>query len=510
MKIKNKTFISLLVVLLIVAVTSLYFLVRRTPEGTLKNNRSFYNIDAYLNSDKKTISAKEIVKLRNNYNSPLKALVFHLYADSYNSAETEASSGSTRGPLTEEEKGDINITSVKVNNIKKSYSDEKQILKISLDKPLKPGEIAEVQVDFSVKLPMDKLAFGYYSDQYSIVNWYPILSMYDEKAQSWDENVFYPIGESNYSDCADYKIELNVPKGMVVAATGIETAKKEDDKRNKLTFEAEKVRDFAFFASKEYKIVSKVVEGIKVNSYYFDEDSSAKRMLDLACKSIEFYNKTFGKYPYNQYNIVETYYNNGAMEYPCIAQMSRYQKLSEDYANDLLTYFDLDVVHETGHQWFYSAVGNDEFKEPVLDESFTSYVTALFYENTFGKYGALAVKASFLKTPIHDSDPIVRAVNKYSSNSEYVKLIYYHAPVVLEDFRQRVGSEKLIEVFKDYYEKYKFKNATFEGFLEVVKAHCGSENSDFLKKSLTSGDYSMDRLILSQDELSKIPRSYVY
>lgn len=168
------------------------------------------------------------------------------------------------------------------------------------------------------------------------------------------------------------------------------------------------------------------------------------------------------------------------------------------------------MVHETGHQWFYSAVGNDEFKEPVLDESFTSYVTALFYENTFGKYGALAVKASFLNTPIHDSDPIVRAVDKYSSNSEYVKLIYYHAPVVLEDFRQRVGSEKLIEVFKDYYEKYKFKNTTFEVFLEVVKAHCGSENSDFLKKSLTSGNYSMDRLILSQDELSKIPRSYVY
>lgn len=33
----------------------------------------------------------------------------------------------------------------------------------------------------------------------------------------------------------------------------------------------------------------------------------------------------------------------------------------------------LDVAHEVAHEWFYAAVGNDQYREAWLDESFAVY-----------------------------------------------------------------------------------------------------------------------------------------
>jgi len=35
------------------------------------------------------------------------------------------------------------------------------------------------------------------------------------------------------------------------------------------------------------------------------------------------------------------------------------------------------AAHELGHQWWYSIVGNDQYREPWLDESAASYADAL-------------------------------------------------------------------------------------------------------------------------------------
>lgn len=473
------------------------------PTINLKDNRTAYQIDAILNTENKTLIGHEIVKLRNNYGSTLKELVFHLYPDSYNSAETKPSIGITPKPLNKDEIGDIKIDTLEVNSVGTKYTENNQVLKIPLPKELRPGEITEITVDFTLKVPNDRDRLGYYRDQYSITNWYPILSIYDEKTSSWDENAFFPVGESNYSDCADYNVEISVPKGMVVATTGVETSKKTGTSRDKVTFQADDIRDFDFFASMDYKVLSREVDGVRVNSYYMKQEGTSKRMLDLACKSLQFFNKTYGKYPYPEYDVVETYLDGGAMEYPAITQMPPYPKLNEQYGDRNLTFYDEAVVHETGHQWFYSTVGNNEFKEPVLDESFTSYATALFFENLFGEYNPLAVKGAFLTTPLKSSGPISRSSDKYSW-SDFEMVVYRMGPAALEDLRRKVGQDKFVDVFKTYYEKYKFKNATLEGFLDIVREKCGAEASDYARKAFTSEDYSMESMVVSKDELNKI------
>lgn len=470
---------------------------------SLKDNRTAYKIQVSFDEKNKKLFAYERVKFRNNYSTALKDVVFHLYPDSYNTAETRPSIGDTPKSLKRSEIGDIKINSVTYNGKKVKYSEDKQILKFKLDKELKPGEEAEVVIDFTLKIPLSQDRLGYYGDEYSIANWYPILSIYDEKQGLWDENPFHPVGESNYSDCSDYQVEILVPKGMVVVTTGVQQNKEKLEEMEKLTFQAENVRDFVFFMSEDYKVVSKDVNGVRVNSYYIKHESTAKRMLDLACKSLEFFSQTYGEYPYSEYDVVETPLSGGAMEYPTVTQMGYYNRMPETPNPKSLSFEDEAVVHETAHQWFYSIIGNNEFKDPILDESFTSYATARFFENEYGEYNKLAVKGSFLAYIYDYNPPIYRSTDQYSWN-DFAVIVYKIGPIVLEDLRRKVGDEKFDDIFKTYYNKYKYKNASLEGFLDIVEEKGGSEVSEYIRKAFTSKDYSVEAMKLTDEEVKKI------
>jgi hypothetical protein len=467
--------------------------------------RTIYTFDLQLNDEDKSIKVRESVKFVNTYNSSLKELVLHLYPDSYNSAETLPRIGEKKLPITNEELGDIKINSFKINNTPAQYTEDNQLLKVNLHKELKPGEAIELDIEFTLKMPKGKDRLSYYQGQYSLTNWYPIMSIYNEQTNTWNENPFSPVGESNYSQCSDYKLTITAPKGIAPVTTGVMLSKEASGDTDKISFEALNTRDFVLFMSKDYKVLSKEIDGIKINCYYLKEENTAKRMLDLAAKSLAYFSNTFGKYPYPEYDVVETFLQSGAMEYPAVTQLGPYSDLSPEFNEENFTYIDQAIVHETAHQWWYSAVGNNEHDEPMLDETLASYTTALFFENFFGEYGLRAVKDSFLSAPIKDAGPIYRSVDK-TTWPDYTKAVYKLGPAALEDLRQKVGHEKFIHILKSYFNKYKFKNATFENFLEVIKEEAGSEVSNYARSIFTSKDYSNDKLLLPQEEAQKIRR----
>lgn len=463
--------------------------IHKIKKSSLERTR--YDMDLTLNDENKTITGHEVVKLKNNYGVDLKQIVFHLYADSYNSADTMPDVGKKRSEVTKEELGDINISSVKTSEGVKKYTQDKEVLKITLKKPLKKDEETEVNIAFKLKIPEGKQRLGYFQNVISVTNWYPILSIYDKKSGTFDENPFCPVGESNYSESSDYKVNITVPKGMILATTGVKASENKSGSQDKYTFEAKNNRDFDMFMSKDYKVVTSEIDGIKVNSYYFDYESAAKRMLNLACDTIKFFDSKIGKYPFTEYNIAETYLNGGDMEYPTITQMSDYGNMNETYNDRNLGQFDDAIIHETLHQWWYSTVGNNEFKESFLDESLATYFTAYFMSAKFGGSALYGVESL---RPINDNrfeeylkecEPITRSVDKFKSLEEYEGAIYTQAPIIIEQFRQKVGDEKFIDIFKEYYEKYEFKIGTMDNFYNVVEEQCGKDNEEWLKEQLT-------------------------
>ncbi len=491
-----------------------------------------YNMDLDFNASTKTLTGNEEVTIKNNTGTNLKDLVFHLYPDSYNKKETMPSQVGIPGTkdLTEVQKGDISIDKVLVNDKEVKFTQDNQILKINLDEDFKSNEDVKIYVGFKLKLPMGTSRLGYMDNDYSLTNWYPILSMYDTKENKWDENTFNVIGESNYSDMADYNVNLKVPKDYVVASTGKESEKSSEKDSKVMNLNASNVRDFVIMMSPNYKVLSKEIDGIKVNSYYIvkngeDDNSTAQNVLDSAVGAVKFFSQQFGKYPYDELDLMESHLSGGAMEYPQIIQMPMYpQKISNSNRNNESSmsssyensFISEAAVHEVGHQWWYVTVGNNEFKEPFLDESLTAFSTAYYFEKAEGEYS----KNSILRMiSVYSGENIGRFTSQYkfasigsgvdkfnkdSTGSGYSLVIYGKGPLLIEDLRKKVGDTVFLDIMQTYFKEYKFKNSSIEGFLSVIEKKAGETVSDAIKASLNSDNYTAENLKLTDEQIQKM------
>ncbi len=150
-------------------------------------NLTRYDINIKLNTKNHTIEGEQNIKFVNTYNSDLKELVFHLYPDAYKSYETMPAIGGMfhmeGREITEEEKGYIKIHKVCVDEKEVKYTNDNQILKIKMQEPLKVGKEIDVKIKFILKVPEGNHRLHHVGGTYSLTNWYPILSIYDEKTK---------------------------------------------------------------------------------------------------------------------------------------------------------------------------------------------------------------------------------------------------------------------------------------------------------------------------------------
>jgi len=477
------------------------------------DNLTEYNMELILNDESRTVEGILEVEFINTYEDTLKELVFHLYADSYKSYETLPAIGGVYvypgeevPELTEAEKGYIEIKDVSIAGEKAKYTKDNQILKVQLKDPLKNGHKVGIRIEFLLKVPEGYNRLHYMEGVYSLTNWYPLLSIYDEETDTWDERPFHPIGESNYSDVANYNVRIKVPKDMTVVPTGSILKEMEDDEYKIVTIRAEKVRDFVIFMSKAYKVKEKEVDDIKISCYYLDHqygsnEKSAEILLNEVAKTVEFMNKTFGKYPYGELRIAETYLSGGAMEYPQVIQMGWMGIYEEVNIEDQAPWLIEAAVHEAIHQWWYVGVGNDEFSEPFLDESLTVFTTAYYFEKVYDEYHENGVKSSIRRFLYPESLlPLNSSVDDFYDWGAYSTAIYSRGATFFEDLRQRVGEDKFVEILRTYYERYLFKNASIDDLLGIIGEIAGEEVEKIMYEAVSSPNYYPENIILTPEE----------
>lgn len=493
-------------------ITLLCSLCFKVPYAFAEDTLNNYKINAVFDENEKVLTANETISFNNSYGKDLKDIVLHLYPDSYNSAETLPGIGGMPPTLEKDQIGDITITKVLINNKSVDFTQKNQILKVNLNENLKPKEKVDIYIDFTLKLPSGNNRMGYSNDIYNFTNWYPILSIYNPKTGLWDESPFHPVGESNYSESSNYDFTIETSKNMVIASTGVDKKTTFNDNKKTLNVAAENVRDFVFIMSPKFNVVSKTVDGTKINSFYYNDENAIKskkqanKLLDVASDSIKFFSNTFGKYPFEEFDIVEADLSGGAMEYPQLIQMGHYNFNPDTDYLQTFTHMPFEIsstVHEIGHQWWYSVVGNNEFKESFLDESLTTYSTAYYFEKQYGKYFQESAFTQFRLHLYPDKTaglPINSSVDKFASWSEYSMIIYRKGPVVFEDLKQRVGEEKFVEILKTYFERYKFKNATIDGFLSIINEIAGKDIEAAIRSAINSKTYSPENLMLSEEE----------
>jgi len=451
-----------------------------------------YEIEAKFDPEAKSLLCSQRVVYRNRTERELTHLYFHLYPNAFKYEEKPAF------PRDEMDRaypngfspGFIDIMGISIDGIEShfvlgGYCED--ILMVVLNEPLKTGGRVTIEFSYLVQLPNSLWRFGYGDNTIKAANWYPIAAVYDD--EGWHLNRYYSIGDPFYSDMANYRVAIDMPADYIIASTGDFIRKKEYNGSIRWEIKAEAVRDFVFLAGTGFKVSSAEVDGTTVNSYYYT-DVYGQKALDYAANALKIYNRVFGKYPYRQFSVVESDFYIGGMEYPNLVMVDHGL-----YNSQSLEYLEIVTVHETAHQWWYGLVGNNQVDDAWLDEALTEYATALYFGHRYGpdkeqvmyrrhiaegKYGFYE---GYMKS-LEIDETIHRPVYEFPDWVTYDILVYGKGAMMFHNLRQRLGDDMFYKVLREYFNRYRFKNADKEDFIGVLNEITGGDWSDFLDEWL--------------------------
>jgi hypothetical protein len=205
-------------------------------------------------------------------------------------------------------------------------------------------------------------------------SFFPILAW--EPGVGWDDEPPPPqFAESSTAQTADFDVTVStVPADLGVLAGGV------PDGPGHWTATA--MRDFALSTGR-FTIATAVAHtpypvnvtvGTAAGTGVAPQPFAAK-----AANVIEQFSARFGPYAWPAYTLAVTPALNGGIEYPSFVMQGPGT-------------IGRTTSHEIGHEWFYGLVGNDQGRDPWLDEGLASYAEGE-YEGTISSMRARVIPA---------------------------------------------------------------------------------------------------------------------
>lgn len=460
-----------------------------------------YKIFCSLDVLNHTLKVEEILTYYNNSPVTLETLYFHLYPNAYRDNNTMFARelkkmGSYKFlKAKESERGWIEIDSIKSGAGRLEFIIDETIMGVVLDRPLASGDSVILQIEGVLKIPKIFSRLGYKDKHYEIVQWYPKPCVFDEKG--WHKQGYHAIGEF-YGEFGNFDVSIELPADYVVAGSGIIIdSSRVENNRKIVRFIAENVHDFAWVCDKDFEIEKREVDGIEIEVYYTKKYRKKwENAGDYAVDAVARYNKWFGRYPYEKLSIVQGYFGGG-MEYPNLVIIGE----SED---KLTRQFELVIIHEIAHQWFYGILGSNEMDEAWLDEGLTSYAEARYFVDKYGVDNSF-FKSSFIPRMPHDytnrlmyyitvtndlEEPVLTKSSEFIDNPIGYQVAAYSKPALfLRYLEAYLGVNTFDTILKRYFENFKFRHPHSEDFMRVCEEASGKDLREFFNEFLHTTKY---------------------
>lgn|GEM_PF-1461873 len=295
----------------------------------------------------------------------------------------------------------------------------------------------------------------------------------------WSYYPYSELGDLGYYDTSDYSVEIASAgrEKLVVGGTGQIVSSSTDGTNWK--FSAPRVRDVAYVVSPRFvnpleDAGMRRQEGkVRMLGYFLPERKrEGQRQLELTGPALSWFSNTIGAYPFDTYMVAEMGVplertDNYAQEYP-MAYFIPSPWLSYGTSPGDWTWY--IPVHEVGHQWFYSTVGNNQLTNPWLDEALTTYVTAEYVRINHPASYARAWDA--MTRGANRSKPVSSGVfSGFANENEYSNTIYNSGALMLNRVRMAMGDAAFYVALRDYYSTYAFKRATPANLLQTLQKH---------------------------------------
>jgi hypothetical protein len=456
-----------------------------------------YEMEIDMDVETHQFQGKQKAEYTNNSPDQLNKVFYHLYFNAFQpNSMMDVRSRTIKDPdrrvgdriskLSEEEIGYQKIKSLKQDGKKVDFEVVGTILEVDLNKPINPGETSTFEMEFEAQVPLQIRRTGRDNAEgisYSMAQWYPKMAEYDY--QGWHSNPY--IGREFHGIWGDFDVKITIDKDFILGGTGYvqnpnevghgyqeEGVKPGKGNNGKKTwhFKAPKVIDFMWAADPDFTHVkAQVPNGPELHFLYQMNDATKEnweKLPEYTIKAFEYANKTFGKYPYDQYSVIQG--GDGGMEYPMATLITGERSLGSLVGV---------TVHEMFHSWYQGVLATNEALYEWMDEGFTSFgssetmnvIMEQGQENpqsgNYRGYYALAESGY--------EEPMSTHADHYVTNFAYGRAAYSKGATFLGQLRYIMGEEVFYPAMRTYFEEWKFKHPNDNDFIRVMEKASGLE-----------------------------------
>jgi hypothetical protein len=525
-----------------------------------------YSIDVELNDTLHTLTGFVSIDYKNNSPYTLNEIWMHLWPNAYKNTNTKFAkqmleNGNTSFQFSKDyHKGFIRKIAFRVNaeTVKWELDTPNiDIAKITLNKPLKPGESINITTPFMVRVPKTFSRLGHEGQSYQISQWYPKPAVFDK--DGWHPLSYLDQGEF-YSEFGSFEVRITLPKNYIVGATGeLQTTEEhlwmdsliaehvndttlKKTKRRRSTFDKfpessaekktiefkqDKIHDFAWFADKRYLIRRDTVQLPKSQrkvlcTTMFTPSSKVlwRNSTDYLKDAILHYSEKVGEYPYNVVSAVEGALEaGGGMEYPTITVIGKTRNKES---------LDEVITHEVGHNWFYGILASNERINPWMDEGVNSYYERAYMSKKYPNSKLLGGifnsglgklldmkkwKASDMNYLIYliqarenrDQKATLRAEEFTNDNMGII--VYLKTALLLDYLKNYLGESRYDSCMHTYFNEWKFKHPQPSDFRTVFENTSGENLSwwfDSLLNTTKKIDVKIKKATVENDSITSI------
>jgi hypothetical protein len=453
---------------------------------------------------------------------------------------------------TQEITGGVTITSLAVDGEELSeralsegpgYRVEGTLMEVRPTIQLERGDTLQLDIAWEVTLPQNGAGRMGHSDHevYMVAYWFPKMATFDN-LRGWNNQPY--LGNAEFFDeFGDYDVEISVPAGWTVMATGelendgevysaitqerLAEAARSDEKvtiadrasRDAGTvtaagvdgwltyrFAADDVRDFSWTASnvQSWDATSAVVadrdddgaeDRVMIHSFWREDRAPLWSEQWLYGKqSIEHHSGHTGlPYPWPHMTSVEgADIIEGGMEFPMMTLIGPYDEGAN--ATDLFNV----TSHEIAHMWIPMIVGTDEKRHAWLDEGSTTYLENKSRMELWPGVDHHRVEARlYLQVAAAELEQsMMRHGDYYEPGPGYGVASYPKPASLMVALRQVMGDEGWEEAYRAFISEWAYKHPspwdffnTFERFAE--------EDLDWFWTSFYYETWTLDHAVAS-------------
>ena len=492
-------------------------------------------INVVLDDSLHTLTGEIEMEYINNSPDVLNEIYLHLWGNAYKDrttafAEQRLRDGNTKFHYSkEEDRGNFSGLEIYVNETAVPFGEwegNRDIVRFDLPFGLEPKKNMTIRIPFTLKIPASFSRLGHVGESYQLTQWFPKPAVYDR--DGWHQMPYLHMGEF-YSEFGDYEVNITLPANYIVASTGtlqndeevqfinskIQETKElaadtivdlsfppSSDRMKTITFRAENVHDFGWFADKRFYVEKGEVSlknGKIIDTWVYYTDTEKKLWQDAlgyVDRSVKFYSEKVGNYPYPQATAVQSALSaGGGMEYPMITVIGT---MGNAQALDGV------ITHEVGHNWFYGILGFNERDHTWLDEGINSYYDHRYTQEFYDEPMTMGLPPRFLKgmdasvaqTALiaqikrgQDQAPSLHANDFETTN--YFFSCYEKPAVAFEFLEQYLGEEKFDMIMQKLYTEWEFKHPGPGDVIQHFNNEAG-ENLDWFFRGFIYSDDEMN------------------